>query len=187
MSSAYRSLPQVQPHADHRATRIHEDGRLTEVRAEQIVGRQAFLRRVVERVEHVQEQLDASHAAEGDRPRHAHIEQRLRRQPARAARLEQDALVALRQRDLRRRRPRLAAEVLQIGGDHEAGPRHVDAAHHPEHVRAIVRQPAARVGEIVRIAPERDALRPGGATVLTCAPAAVVPLEACSPDALDNV
>ena len=125
-------------------------------------------------------------AAEGDRPRHAQIEQRLRRQPARAARLEQDALVALRQRDLRRRRPRLAAEVLQIGGDHEAGPRHVDAAHDPEHVRAIVWQPAARVGETVRILPERERTA-RRRSVLTCAPAAVAPLEGCSPEALDNV
>ena len=49
----------------------------------------------------------------------------------------------------------LPLKILQIGGDHEAGPRHVDAAHHPEHVRAIVGQPAARVGEIVGIVPER--------------------------------
>ena len=67
-----------------------------------------------------------------DRPRHPHIEQRLRRQPARAARLEQDALVALRQHDLRRARPRLAAEDLQIGRNHEAGPWHVDRAHGTE-------------------------------------------------------
>ena len=50
----------------------------------------------------------------------------MRRQPARPARLEQDALVALEQPNLRRRRPRLPAEVLQTGSDHEARPWHVD-------------------------------------------------------------
>src|ERR1700730_3697818 len=59
-----RSPPEVQPHADHRTTRIHEDGALTEIRAEQIVRRQALLRGVIEHIEHVEEQLDASQAAE---------------------------------------------------------------------------------------------------------------------------
>ena len=92
-----------------------------------------------------------------ERPRQPQIEKRLRRQPARAARLDQNALLTvLRQRDHRRRRPRLAAGDLQIGSEHQAGPRHVDAAHGPEHVRAIVRKPAAGVGEIVGIASERN-------------------------------
>ena len=36
-------------------------------------------------------------------------------------------------------------------------------------MRAIVGQPSARIGEIVRVAPDRDAANGGGATVLTCA------------------
>ena len=150
----------------------------------------AFLRRVVEHIEHVQEQLDAADAAEGDRPRHAQIEQRLRRQPARAARLEQDALVgcsaaaatcAVAAHGLPLKCCRLAATTKPVRGTSTLP---ID----PEHVRSIVWQPAARVGEIVGIAPEREvARRAAGRMVLTCAPAAVVPLEACSPEALDNV
>ena len=64
-------------------------------------------------------------------------------------------MIALRQRDQRGRGPRLAAEVLEIRGDHEAGAWDIDAAHDPKHVRSIVGEPAARVGEVVRILPER--------------------------------
>ena len=104
-----------------------------------------------------------------ERSRHAQIEQRLRRQPARAARLEQNALIALRQRDLRGGGPRLAAEVLEVGREQESGPRHVDAAHHAQHVRSIVRQPAARVGEVVRILAEGEVRRAGdGADLRAC-------------------
>ena len=112
-----------------------------------------------------------------DRPRHAQVEQRLRRQPARAARLEQDALCLFcGSATCAVRRPRLAAEdTAGWRRTTNAGPRHVDAAHRAEHVRAIVGQPAARVGEIVGIAAERSGRRDGrGDTVLTCAPAAFV-------------
>jgi len=54
------SPAQVQSHTEHRATRVHEDGGLTEIRAEEIVRRQGLLRRVIERIEHIQKQLDAS-------------------------------------------------------------------------------------------------------------------------------
>lgn len=143
-------------HTHHRPTRITESGGLAEIRTELIVRGDPLLRGVIEQIEDVHEKLGASRDAEGDRPRDAEIEQRLRRQPARAARLEEDPLVTLRQSDLRCRRPRLAAEVLHVGRDDESGPGHVDAAHDPEHVRSIVWQPAARVGETVRILPECD-------------------------------
>ena len=52
--------------------------------------------------------------------------------------------------------------MLQVGRDDEAGARHVDRRHDPEHVRAIVGQAAAGVGEIVRILPERDPWRERG-------------------------
>ena len=50
----------------------------------------------------------------------------------------------------------LPLKYCRLARDHETRPRHVDRAHDPEHVRPIVRQPAVRVGEVVRIAPERD-------------------------------
>jgi hypothetical protein len=54
---------QLQPHAKHRAPRIREDGGASEIRAVEIVGRQAFLGGAIEYIEHVEEQLDTSHAA----------------------------------------------------------------------------------------------------------------------------
>ena len=109
---------------------------------------------------------------------------RLRRQPPRPARFEQDALGALRQRRLGGRRPGLAAEVLQVGRDEDADPRHLDDAGHAEDVRAIVRA-AARP----RSSGCWDRCRTGspGPRVLSCAPSAVVPLDACSPATRENV
>src|SRR3954451_25030622 len=74
-----RSPAQVHPHAEHRAARIHEGSRLTEIRAEHVVGGQPLFRCVVERIEQVDEELEAAGAAERDCPREAQIEQRLRR------------------------------------------------------------------------------------------------------------
>jgi len=74
-----RSVPQVHSHTDHRAARIDEDCWLTESRAEQIVGRQALLRGLIERVEHIHDELDSPYAADVDRSRKTKIEQRLRR------------------------------------------------------------------------------------------------------------
>ncbi len=125
--------------------------------AEQIVRGQALLRRVVERVEHVHEQLDASQAA-GD----AASSTRARRAAtATTAGASRAARAGSRWSPCGSATCAVAAhglplKYLQIGRDHEAGSRHVDAAHDAEHVRSIVRQPAARVGEIVGIAPERQ-------------------------------
>ena len=74
----------------------------------------------------------------------------------RAARLEQNALIPLRQLHLRRGRPRLAAEALKVRGDEDVVPRERDDAGRPEDVRPIVRQTAGRVGEVVRILAERQ-------------------------------
>src|SRR5580765_5932928 len=63
------SPAQVQPHGEHRAPRIDEDRRLLEVRAEETVGGQRFLRGVVERVEDIEQQFDASKAAGANGPR----------------------------------------------------------------------------------------------------------------------
>jgi hypothetical protein len=52
------SPPSGQSHRQHRASRIDEHRRETEVRAEQIVGRDSFLGGVVERIEHIEEELD---------------------------------------------------------------------------------------------------------------------------------
>src|SRR4029453_63719 len=112
------SPSEVEPDAEHRAAWIHEGGWLAEVRAEEIVGRDRLLRGVIEHVQYVEQQLDAGRAAQGQRPRHAQIDERLRRQSARAARFQQNPLVALRQRDLRTRRPWLAAYRLGIGRRH---------------------------------------------------------------------
>ena len=73
------------------------------------------------------QQLDASQAAERERSRHAQVEQRLRREPfaCRAARAARAVWLAAAV-DQRRRRPGLAAEMLQVGRDHDAGARHVD-------------------------------------------------------------
>jgi len=110
MSSS--SPAQVQPYAKHRSTRINKRRGLAKRRAEQVVVGQALFSRVIQHIQHVHEQLGSPRAAQADRPRQAEIDERLRRQPARAARLEQNALVALRQDDLRRCGPWLAAEVL---------------------------------------------------------------------------
>ena len=122
--------------------------------------RQSLLRPLsFEHIQHVEQQFDRGPPADAivlDRRTSSSDCDDSRREPRGSS---STALIALRQHDLRRRRPRLAAEVLQIGREHEAGPRDVDAAHHPEHVRPIVRQPAARVGEIVGIASERHGLR----------------------------
>src|SRR4030095_9177717 len=84
--------PQVQPHADHGAPRVYEDGRLAECRrAEQGVLPHGFFGRVVEQVEHVEDHIDAPRASKSERSRHAQIEQRLRRHPPRPTRLEQNA------------------------------------------------------------------------------------------------
>ena len=61
-TSAFRrragGLPaQVQPDADHRAARIDERDAPPEVRGEHVVGGQSFLGVIVERIEHVEEQL----------------------------------------------------------------------------------------------------------------------------------
>ena len=84
--------------------------------------------------------------------------------PASAARLEQHALPArvLRQRHLRRRGPRLAGEVLDVAGEHQSGPRHVDAAHGAEDARPVVGQAAVGRRQIVRIAAEGQSAGPGG-------------------------
>src|SRR3954462_9527079 len=61
----HRQLPaQVQPHAEHRAARIQEHGGLPEARAEQVVGGDALLGLVVERIEQIKEEFDAAQAAD---------------------------------------------------------------------------------------------------------------------------
>ena len=113
-------------------------------------------------VEHVEQQLDASDAAECevvlDTRRSSSDCDDSRREPRGSSRMRwlpcgSDTCVVAAHG--------LPLKYCRFAGDHEAGPRHVDAAHDAEHVRPIVRQPAARVGEIVRIAPERQ-VGPGG-------------------------
>ena len=143
-------------------------------------------------IEHVQAKLDTSDAAEAERSGDAEVEQCLRRQPLRATRLEQHRPLTVLRVDERAvaahglplRCCRLAATTKPVRGTSTE-------VMTPEHVRTIVGQAPAGVGEIVRILPERD---PGAAnaaggepTVATCAPAAVVPLDGCSPYALDSV
>jgi hypothetical protein len=52
----------VPPYAEHDAAGIDEDDRPTEARAEQVVAGEALLGGLVERIEHVGEQLDATAA-----------------------------------------------------------------------------------------------------------------------------
>ena len=144
-----------QSHCEHRAAGIDEYRWPPEIRTEQVVGRQALFGRVIERVENVQEQLDASRR-QCDRARDPHVEERLRRESPRAARLERIALVALRQRNLRGGGPGFAGEVLQVRGDDDTRIEAREAAHHAQHVWPIVRQPATGVGQVVRILPERE-------------------------------
>src|SRR5438094_7466984 len=70
-----RSPPKGHLHAEHHPARVHEQRGLSEIRAEQIVGREGFLGGVVERVEQVNEEFDVSGAAERDHPRDTQIEQ----------------------------------------------------------------------------------------------------------------
>src|SRR5207245_7272600 len=116
VTSRYRlsSSSEVQPDTEHRAPRIDEESGLSKSQGKQVVGRQAFFGCVIEHIEHIQKQFDTPGSTGGDDLRHTHVEQRLRRQTARPARLEQNALRALWQRYLRGCRPRLAAESLQI-------------------------------------------------------------------------
>src|SRR6185295_3030221 len=83
-------------------------------------GRQTFFGCVIEHIQDVQQHFDADAAGVRDDPRCTHVEQRLGREAARPARLEQNALRALRQRDLGGCRPGLAAESLDVGGDDNA-------------------------------------------------------------------
>src|SRR6478672_10397747 len=113
----------VESYAQHRPARIDEHGRLPERRAELVVAGGRFVRRAVQRVQHVGNQLDPAESAGANRPRDPQIQDGLRLEASRASRLQEDALAALVQRDLRRRRPRLAAEVLNIRAQHHAGVR----------------------------------------------------------------
>ena len=99
--------------------------------------------------------LDPAESAGANRPRDPQIQDGLRLEASRASRLQEDALAALVQRDLRRRRPRLAAEVLKIRAQHHAGVRHVDRPHRAEHVRTIIGKPSVGIRQIVGIASER--------------------------------
>ena len=125
------------------------------------VGRQTFFGCVIEHIQDVQQHFDADAAGVRDDLRCTHVEQRLRREAARPTRLEQNALRALRQRDLGGCRPGLAAESLEVGGDEDAGARHVDGSHDPKGVRPIVRQPAIGIGQLVRITSENASTEDG--------------------------
>jgi hypothetical protein len=64
-SASPRALSaQVQTHANHETPGIDEHGRLSEVRAIQVVGCESLLGTLVERVQHIQEQLDSAYASE---------------------------------------------------------------------------------------------------------------------------
>ena len=98
-----------------------------------------------------------------------------------AARLEQDALIALRQRNLRGRCPGLAAEALKVGGEREARPRQSNA---PMTRNMCGRSFGNRPYALVRLfgsRPNVTAVGNAPATVLTCASAAAEALDACSP------
>ena len=116
--------PQVQTHANHETPGIDGHGRLSEVRALPVVGGKCLLGALVERVQHIQQQLDLSCTAERDALRQTEIDEGLRGQPPASARLEQHALVALRQGDLCRDRPWLPAEVLSARRKNETRARH---------------------------------------------------------------
>ena len=178
---ARHTLPaQVQPDADHRAARIDEGRRLTEVRAEQIVGRQALFRRVVERIEHVHEQLDASRAAEAnvlDTRRSSSDCDDSRREPRGSSRMRWSpcgsATCAVAAHGLPLKCCRLAATTKPVRGTSTLPiTRNMCGRSFGSRPRALVRSLGSRPNVRLR----------RGATVLTCAPAAVVPLEACSPD-----
>ncbi len=110
-------------------------------------------------VEYVEAQLDTSQAADAHRPRDAEVEQRLRRQPLRAARLDQHAPLTVLRVDAAPSPPTACRCSAADWRRPRAGAWHVDRGHDPEHVRTIVGQAAACVDEIVRIAPERDRRR----------------------------
>jgi hypothetical protein len=86
---------QAQPHAEHGPAGIHEDGGASEIGTEQIIACELFFGPAIEHVEHVHKKLDTRGFARHDRFRRAQVEQRLRRQSARAARFQEDAAVAL--------------------------------------------------------------------------------------------
>ena len=113
--------------------------------------------------------------AESERPRDPQIEQRLRRQPARAARLDQDPLISccgsvtcvVAAHGLPLKYCRLAATTKPVHGKSSDS----DDA---EDMRPVVRQPALRIRQVVRILSER---RLGRAIVLNCASSAAAPLD----------
>ena len=85
---------------------------------------------------------------------------------------------AERQWNQRRRGPGLAAEILQIAREQEARSRHVYRAHHPKDVGSMF---GSRPRALVWSLGSRPNMSGGDPTVLTCAPAAVVPLDGCNP------
>src|SRR5262249_34036781 len=134
-----------------------EDSGLSERRAIEIVAGQSFFGDAIEGVQYVQEQVQTPNASTRYGSRDAQIQKCLRRESPRTARFEQHPRVALRQRDLRTRRPRFPAQELNVARDDEPGAWNLPGRCGPEHVRAIVRQSSTRIGEAVRIAPERSA------------------------------
>ena len=62
---------QVESQAEHRPPRIHEHRGQSEIRTELIVGREAFRGCVVQQIEHVQEQLNATQPTNGNCSGHA--------------------------------------------------------------------------------------------------------------------
>jgi hypothetical protein len=111
------STPDVQPYAQHRATRIDELHGKTKGRTGGVVGSQRFFCLGVQPIQNVSGKFDAGAAPGMDRFRESQIEQRLTARPPRAAAFKQDSTAALRQLDLRRRRPWLPAEPLPVRRD----------------------------------------------------------------------
>ena len=106
---------QAQSHSDHRPSRIHEQRGEREILTEEVVRRDVFSGLLVEHVQNVDQNLDPRSALLQQHSRGSQVEQRLGSQPTGSSWLEQDALIALRQRDLRRRRPGLAGTPARIG------------------------------------------------------------------------
>ena len=178
-----RLLPQIEPHADHRAPRIHEQRWHPKVGLNRLSVASASSAVSLSRLSTSSRQLDTSlrrTEASSRRAGRAATATRSRREPRGSSRMRWSPCG---ERHLRGRRPRLAAEVLQVGGHHEARSRHVDGAHHAEDVRPIVRQPAVRIRQVVRIAPERVGRGDRAELRAVGGP----PLETCSPDVRENV
>src|SRR4030095_15444543 len=107
---------QIDPYSEHCAPRIYVGSGPAEIGTCDVVRHEALLGRAIQDIENVDDKLDAFACSTCDRFRQSNIQQCLRRQPARSARLDEHPLLLriLWHRQQGRSCPRLAAEISEV-------------------------------------------------------------------------